>query len=151
MLRWKFGGTMGDNATDEMKRLSVVEVEASRIQSSLLYVTRLLTATMRLHAIASDRMRSRKNLSFTTVRVFENASGTRSGTECLPKVFLHDNCEQISFIIFFTFLKKEEMRSGTHFTEQNVFLLFTVVVTKHVWLYFQSRFPKTSSECVSSS
>ena len=45
---------MGDNATDEMKRLSVVEVEASRIQSSLLYVTRLLTATMRSHAIACD-------------------------------------------------------------------------------------------------
>ncbi len=38
--------TMGDNATDEMKRLSVVEVEASRIQSSLLYVTRLLTDRM---------------------------------------------------------------------------------------------------------
>jgi hypothetical protein len=53
MMRWKFGGTMGDNATDEMKRLSVVEVEASRIQSSLLYVTRLLTA-MRSHAIASN-------------------------------------------------------------------------------------------------
>jgi len=65
-------------------------------------------------------------------------------------VFLHDNCEQISFIIFFAFLKKEEMRSGTHLTQQNVFLLFTVVVMKHVWPYFQSRFPKTSSECVSS-
>jgi hypothetical protein len=100
---------------------------------------------MRSHAI------SKKNLSFTTVQVLENASGTRSGTESLPKVFLHDNCEQISFIIFFAFLKKEEMRSGTHFTQQNVFLLFTVVVTKHVWPYFQSRFPKTSSERVSSS
>jgi hypothetical protein len=32
-----------------------------------------------------------------------------------------------------------------------VLLLFTVVVTKHVWPYFQSRFPKTSSERVSSS
>ena len=69
----------------------------------------------------------------------------------MPKVFLHDNCEQISFIIFFAFLKKEEMRSGTHFTQLNVFLLLTVVVTKHVWPYFQSRFPKTSSERVSSS
>jgi len=29
---------------------------------------------------------------------------------------------------FFAFLKKEEMRSGTHFTQQNMFLLFTVVV-----------------------
>jgi hypothetical protein len=86
----------------------------------------------------------------TTVRVLENASGTRSGTESLPKVFLHDNCEQISFIIFFAFLKKEEMRSGTHFTQLNVFLLLTVVVTKHVWPYFQSRFSKTSSKRVSS-
>ena len=104
------------------------------------------------HAIACDRMGSHAiaNLMSTTVRVLENASGTRSGTESLPKVFLHDNCEQISFIIFFAFLKKEEMRSGTHFTQQNVFLLFTVVVTKHVWPYFQSRFPKTSSERVSS-
>jgi hypothetical protein len=65
-------------------------------------------------------------------------------------VFLHDNCEQISFIIFLAFLKKEEMRSGTHFTQQNVLLLFTVVVTKHVWPYFQSRFHTTSSERVSS-
>ena len=124
----------------------------------LFYVTRLLTATMRSHAIACDRMRSqaiacdisKKNLSFRTVRVLENASGTRSGTESLPKVFLQDNFEQISFIIFFAFLKKEEMRSGTHFTQQNMLLLFTVVVTKHVWPYFQSRFPKTSSGRVSS-
>ncbi len=114
---------------------------ASRIQSSLLYVTRLLTATMRSHAIACDCMQSQKKPSFTTVRVLENASGTRSGTESLHKVFVHDNCEQISFIYFFAFLKKEEMRSGTHFTQQNVILLFTVVVTKHVWPYFQSRFP----------
>ena len=85
-----------------------------------------------------------------TVQVLENASGMRSGTESLPKVFLHDNCEQVSFIIFFAFLKKEEMRSGTHFTQLNVFLLLTVVVTKHVWPYFQFRFPKTSSERVSS-
>ena len=107
---------------------------------------------MRSHGIACDRMQSHAiaNLMSTTVRVLENASGTRSGTESLPKVFLQDNFEQISFIIFFAFLKKEEMRSGTHFTQQNVFLLFTVVVTKHVWPYFQSRFPKTSSERVSS-
>ena len=107
---------------------------------------------MRSHAFACDRMRSHEiaNLMSTTVRVLENASGTRSGTESLPKVFLHDNCEQISYN-FFRFLKKEEIRSGTHFTQRNVFLLFTVVVTKHVWPYFQSRFPKTSSKRVSSS
>ena len=83
--------------------------------------TRLLTATMRF---ACDRMRSqaiacdisKKNLSFRTVRVLENASGTRSGTESLPKVFLQDNFEQISFIIFFAFLKKEEMKLREHVT-----------------------------------
>jgi len=110
--------------------------------------------TMQSHVISCDRKRShaisKKKLMSTTVRILENASGTRSGTESLPKVFLHDNCEQISFIIFFTFLKKEEIRSGTHFTQQNMFLLFTVVVTKHAWPYFQSRFPETSSERVSS-
>jgi len=103
----------------------------------------------RLHAIASDCMRLQaitcdleKKPSFTTDPVLENASGMRSGTESLPKVFLHDNCEQISFIIFFAFLKKEEMRSGTRFTEQNVFLLFTVVVTNTSGRIFSPVSPK---------
>ena len=56
---------MGDNGTDEMKRLSVVEVEASRIQSSLLYVTRLLTA-MQSQVIACDR----KGLHATSKKTF---------------------------------------------------------------------------------
>jgi hypothetical protein len=103
------------------------------------------------HAIACDRMQSHAiaNLMSTTVRVLENASGTRSGTESLPKCFFTTTVNRFH-ILFFAFLKKEEMRSGTHFTQQKVFLLFTVVVTKHVWPYFQSRFPKTSSERVSS-
>ena len=100
-------------------------------------------------AISFDRMQSHEiaNLMSITVRVLENASGTRSGTESLPNTTTVNRLH----IIFFAFLKKEEMRSGTHFTQQNLFLLFTVVVTKHVWPYFQSRFPKTSSERVSSS
>jgi hypothetical protein len=106
---------------------------------------------MRSHGIACDRMQSHAiaNLMSTTVRVLENASGTRSGTESLPKCFFTTTVNRFH-ILFFAFLKKEEMRSGTHFTQQKVFLLFTVVVTKHVWPYFQSRFPKTSSERVSS-
>ncbi len=60
------------------------------------------------------------------------------GTESLPNTTTVNRLH----ITFFAFLKKEEMRSGTHFTQQNVFLL-TVVVTKHVWPYFQSHFPKT--------
>jgi len=57
---------------------------------------------MRSHETACDSMQSHEiaNLMSTTVRVLENASGTRSGTESLPKVFLHDNCEQISYIFF---------------------------------------------------
>ncbi len=42
-------------------------------------------------------------------------------TEKFPEVFLHDNCEQ-KIIIIFCLLTKKEMRSGTHFTQQKVFL-----------------------------
>jgi hypothetical protein len=59
---------------------------------------------------------------WTTVQVLENTSGTRSGTESLPEVFLHDNCEQIDYHYLFCLSHKEEMRSGTHFTQQNVLL-----------------------------
>jgi hypothetical protein len=133
---------------------------------------------MRSHANAWDRMRSRiipfsGRIEFDSdlIRSQEIACARmKSQTLCrqlseflkmhrereagqkvclMLKVFLHDNCEQISYN-FFRFLKKEEIRSGTHFTQRNVFLLFTVVVTKHVWPYFQSRFPKTSSKRVSS-
>jgi len=57
---------------------------------------------MQSQAIASNRMQLQAiacdlEKTFTTVRVLENASGMRTGTESLPKVFLHDNCEQISF------------------------------------------------------
>ncbi len=57
-----------------------------------------------------------------TVRVLENISGTGSETESLPEVFLHNNCEQIDNHYFFCLSHKEEMRSGTHFTQQNVLL-----------------------------
>jgi len=80
---------------------------------------------MRSHA----RMQSHEieNLMSTTIRVLENASGTRSGTKNLPNCFFTTTVNRFH-INFFAFLKKEEMRSGTHFTQQNVFLLFTVVV-----------------------
>jgi hypothetical protein len=42
----------------------------------------------------------------------------KGGTESLLEVFLHNNCEQF----FFCLLTKKEMRSGTHFTQQNMFL-----------------------------
>jgi hypothetical protein len=52
----------------------------------------------------------------TTVRVLENTSGTRSGTESLPEVFLHDNCEQIYNHYLFRLSHKEEMSSDSFFT-----------------------------------
>ncbi len=80
---------------------------------------------LRSHAIACDVMRSQKKTFLSsTVRVLENTLGMRSGTESLPKEFLHNNCEQIFYHYFFDFLKKEEMRSGTHFTQQTCFFLF---------------------------
>ncbi len=55
---------------------------------------------MRSHAIACNLCDvdaiSKKKLS---VDDCENTPGTRSGTESLPEVFLHDNCEQIFIII----------------------------------------------------
>jgi hypothetical protein len=65
----------------------------------------------------------KKNLMSTTVWVLENTPEKRSGTESFPKVFLHNNCEQIYFILlFYLSLIKKEMRSGTHLTQQNMFL-----------------------------
>jgi hypothetical protein len=58
-VAWSVMGCPGwyDASSSLLDGLSVVEVEASQIQSSLLYLTRLLTA-MRSHAIACDCMRS---------------------------------------------------------------------------------------------
>ena len=98
---------------------------------------------MRSHVIACDRMKS-QTLCRQLSEFLKMHREREAGQKVCSKVFLHDNCEQISYN-FFRFLKKEEIRSGTHFTQRNVFLLFTVVVT-----YFQSRFPKRSSKRVSS-
>jgi hypothetical protein len=67
----------------------------------------------------------------TTVRVLDNTLGTRSGTEKLPEVFLRNNCEQIDYHNFFCLSHKEEMRSRTHFTQQNVLLLVKNSSGKH--------------------
>ena len=85
---WRYNGRQG-NAT-------FVGGGSGSKSNSILLVVR--DSTPDCHVIACDRKRSHEiaNLMSTTVRVLENASGTRSGTESLPKVFLHDNCEQIS-------------------------------------------------------
>ena len=103
---------------------------------------------MRSHAIACNRMKS-QTLCRQLSEFLKMHREREVGQEVCLMCFFTTTVNRFHIIIF-TFLKKEEMRSGTHFTQQNVFLLFTVVVTKHVWPYFQSRFPKTSSEHVSS-
>jgi hypothetical protein len=71
----------------------------------------------------------KRKLMPTTVQVLENTPEKRSGTESLPEVLLHDNCEQIYyFILLFCLSHKKEMRSGTHLTWQNVFLPVLLVL-----------------------
>jgi hypothetical protein len=57
-----------------------------------------------------------------TVLVLVNTPEMKRGTESLPKVFLHNNREQIYFILFYCLSHKEEMRCCSHFTKQNMFL-----------------------------
>ncbi len=119
----------------------------------------LWAMSQRSHSIACDRMRSRAIAcdcmkSQTLCRQLSEFLKMHREQEVGKKVCQSVSSRQLwtDFIyFFFAFLKKEEMSSGTHFTQQNVPVLFNVVVTKHVWPYFQSRFPKTSSERVSSS
>jgi hypothetical protein len=130
----------------------MVEVEANlsfirQIQSSLLYVTQLLTALqslqcprdcsnlcnvaaiayncMRSHAIACDLCDvdaiSKKTFLSTTVRVLENTPGMRSGTESLPEVFLHNNCEHICYHYFFSPFSKRRNEKRDSFYTANVF------------------------------
>jgi hypothetical protein len=66
-------------------------------------------------------MQERKLMS-TTVQVLENTPERRSGTESLTKVFLRNNSEQIYFILLFCLSHEKKMRSGTHLTQQNMFL-----------------------------
>ena len=72
--------------------------------------------------IACDCMRSHEiaNLMSTTVRVLENASGTRSGTESLPEVFLHDNCEQILCNFFCLSQKGRNEKWDSFYTAKSV-------------------------------
>ena len=60
------------------------------------------------------------NLMSTTVQVLENASGTRSGTESLPKVFFHDNCEQISYNFFRLSQKGRNEKQDSFYTAKRV-------------------------------
>ena len=119
------------------------EIACDRIQSH-----EIACDCMRSHAIAFNRMKS-QTLCRQLSEFLKMHREREAGQKVCRKCFFTTTVNRFH-IFFFRFLKKEEIRSGTHFTQQNVFLLFTIVVTKHVWPYFQSRFPKTSSERVSS-
>ncbi len=67
--------------------------------------------------------------NFSTVEdvIGDNGSITASGVQTIT-TFIAQTPSLVTICL--------KMRSGTHFTQQKVFLLFTVVVTKHVWPYF---------------
>jgi hypothetical protein len=129
---------MGNNVTDDMmmrltKRLTINDDGSEsklefHLSKSILLVVHdstpdchaIFAMLQRLHAISAMSLRLhaiacnvaaisvKKNLMSTTVRVLENTPGTRSGTESLPEVFLHNNCEQIYIIIYLPFSKKKK-------------------------------------------
>jgi hypothetical protein len=99
------------------QRSHAITCNVAEIACNCMQFAAIACNCMQCHAI------SKKAFLSLTVRVLENTPGTRSETESLPEEFLHDNCEQIYYHYFFDFLKKEEMRSGTHFTQQTCFFL----------------------------
>jgi hypothetical protein len=56
----------------------------------------------------------------TTLQVLENTPEKRSGPESLPKVFLHDNCEQINFILLFCLSHKKNEKEDSSCTAKCV-------------------------------
>jgi hypothetical protein len=78
--------------------------------SNSIFCERCRSDCMRSHAIACDRMQSHEiaNLMSTTVRVLENASGTRSGTESLPKCFFTTTVNRFHLLFFSPFSKRKK-------------------------------------------
>jgi hypothetical protein len=133
---WRYNGRQRDGRDE-----AFVGGGSGSKSNSILLVVR--DSTPDCHTI------SKKNLSFMTVQVLENASGTRSGTESLPKVFLHDNCEQISYYFFRLSQKGRNEKRDSFYTAKRVSSVHSCCDETR-WPYFQSRSPKTSSDRVSS-
>ncbi len=57
-----------------------------------------------------------------------------AGLKVCPKSFFATTVNRFIIIIFFDFLKKEEMRSGTHFTQQTCFFQFPNNIWFHVYV-----------------
>jgi hypothetical protein len=89
---------------------------------------------MRLHAITCNCMQSdaiacnveaisKKNLCLRLSEFLKIHWEQEAGLKVCQKCFFTTTVNRFIIIIFFAFLKKEEMRSGTHFTQQTCFFL----------------------------
>ena len=83
-------------------------------QSFVSDVAAIACDRMRSHEIACDRMQSHEiaNLMSTTVRVLDNTSGTRSGTESLPKCFFTTTVNRFHLLFFSPFSKRKKWEAG---------------------------------------
>ena len=70
---------------------------------------------MRSHEIACDRMKSRQLSEFLKMHREREA-----GQKVCSKVFLHTTVNRFHIGNFFRFLKKEEIKSGTNFTQRKI-------------------------------
>ncbi len=117
-----------DSTPDAMlQRLHAIACDVAEIACDCMQCCRdhmqLHAMLLQSHAIACDVMRSQKKTFLSSaVQVLENTPGTRSGTESLPKEFLHDNCEQIYYHYFFRLSQRRRNEKRDSFYTANVFL-----------------------------
>ena len=104
---WRYNGRQRDGRDE-----AFVGGGSGSKSNSILLVVR--DSTPDCHAIACDRMQSHEiaNLMSTTVRVLENASGTRSGTESLPKCFFTTTVNRFHLLFFSPFSKRKKWEAG---------------------------------------
>ncbi len=74
---------------------------------------------MRLHAMSCDL--KKKPFCLQLSEFLKIHREQEAGLKVCPKSFFMTTVTRFIIIIFFDFLKKEEMRSGTHFTQQTCF------------------------------
>ena len=65
--------------------------------SVMLHLSHTIAAMLHLSHLIAATLQRLQNIRSTTVWILENTPGTRSGTESLPQVFLHNTFEQIYY------------------------------------------------------
>ena len=137
---WRYNGRQG-NAT-------FVGGGSGSKSNSILLVVR--DSTPDCHAIACDRMRSRKKTLCRQLSEFLKMHREReAGQKVCLKCFFTTTVNRFHCYFFRLSQKGRNEKRDSFYTAKRVSSVHSVV-TKHVWPYFQSRFPKTSSERVSS-